>query len=183
MPEFRHPGPARAFRRPTLRVRMTLLYGAVICASGVALLGVAQLLAPGLLQHEVRKTGPSQPGAVTAGHSTPTPLPIGSAVFWNDVVALAIMAGFSLAAGWLIAGRFVRPLRSIITNARDIAAVATSSPSSAGRSMTCSGGWRHRSGRSGTSSPTPRTSCGPRCPPGGRCSRSRWPTRNPRWRR
>jgi signal transduction histidine kinase len=122
MPEFRHPGPARAFRRPTLRVRMTLLYGAVICASGVALLGVAQLLAPGLLQHEVRKTGPSQPGAVTAGHSTPTPLPIGSAVFWNDVVALAIMAGFSLAAGWLIAGRFVRPLRSIITNARDISA-------------------------------------------------------------
>ena len=32
MPEFRRPGPARAFRRPTLRARMTLLYGAVICA-------------------------------------------------------------------------------------------------------------------------------------------------------
>ena len=53
---------------------------------------------------------------------------------------------------------------------------ATSSPNSAKRSTTCSSGWRHRSRRSGTSSPTPPTSCGPRSPPGGRCSRSRSPT-------
>jgi HAMP domain-containing protein len=32
------------------------------------------------------------------------------------------MAVFSLGLGWLIAGRFVRPLRSIITTARDISA-------------------------------------------------------------
>jgi signal transduction histidine kinase len=38
------------------------------------------------------------------------------------VAAFAIMAAFSLVAGWLIAGRFVRPLRSIITTARDISA-------------------------------------------------------------
>jgi signal transduction histidine kinase len=121
MPELRHPGPARAFRRPSLRARMTLLYGAVICASGVALLGVTQLLAPGLLQHGVhKKTGPGQPGAVTAGH--PTRIPVGSEVFWADVAVLVIMAVFSLAVGWLIAGRFVRPLRAIITNARDISA-------------------------------------------------------------
>jgi signal transduction histidine kinase len=101
---------------------MTLLYGAVICASGVALLGVTQLLAPGLFQHEVQKTGPGQPGAVTAGHPTRVPLPVGSGLFWNDVVVLVIMAVLSLAAGWLIAGRFVRPLRSIITTARDISA-------------------------------------------------------------
>ncbi|HEX9538568.1 MAG TPA: HAMP domain-containing sensor histidine kinase [Streptosporangiaceae bacterium] len=123
MPELRHPGPARAFRRPTLRARMTLLYGAVICASGVALLGVTQLLAPGLLQHGVQKAGgPGLPGAVTAGPPTRAPLTIGSAVFWNDVAVLVIMAVFSLVAGWLIAGRFVRPLRAIITTARDISA-------------------------------------------------------------
>jgi signal transduction histidine kinase len=123
MPVFRHPGPARAFRRLSLRARMTLLYGAVICASGVALLGVTQLLAPGLFQHEVHKAGgPGLPGAVTAGHLTRVPLPVGSGLFWNDVVVLVIMAVFSLAAGWLIAGRFVRPLRSIITTARDISA-------------------------------------------------------------
>jgi signal transduction histidine kinase len=123
MPEFRYPGPARAFRRPTLRARMTLLYGAVICASGVALLGVTQLLAPGLLQRGVQKSGgPGLPGAVTAGPPTRVPLTVGSTVFWNDVLVLAIMTVFSLAAGWLIAGRFVRPLRAIITTARDISA-------------------------------------------------------------
>jgi signal transduction histidine kinase len=123
MPEQRRPGPARAFRRPTLRARMTLLYGAVICASGVALLGVTQTLVPGLFQRGVQKArGPGLPGAVTAGPPTRIPLTVGSAVFWNDVASLMIMAVFSLAAGWLIAGRFVRPLRSIITTARDISA-------------------------------------------------------------
>ena len=122
MLSFGYPGFAHGFRRPTLRARMTLLYGAVICASGVALLGVTQTLAPGLLQHDVHKTGPGQPGAVTPEHPTRIPLTIGSAAFWNDVVALVIMAVFSLAAGWLIAGRFVRPLRAIITSARDISA-------------------------------------------------------------
>ena len=122
MPELHRPGPARAFR-PSLRARMTLLYGAVICASGVALLGVTQLLAPGLLQHGGHKAeGPGLPGAVTAGPPTRVPLTIGPSAFWSIVVAFAIMAVFSLAAGWLIAGRFVRPLRAIITTARDISA-------------------------------------------------------------
>jgi signal transduction histidine kinase len=102
---------------------MTLLYGAVICASGAALLGVTQLLAPGLFEHDVHETGgPGQPAAAAAGHPTRTLLTASSAVFWNDLAVLAIMALFSLAAGWLIAGRFVRPLRSIITTARDISA-------------------------------------------------------------
>ena len=122
MPELRHPGPARAFR-PTLRARMTLLYGAVICASVIALLGVTQLLAPGLLVHGVQKAeGPRVPGAVTAGPPTRVPLTIGPSAFWSIVVAFAVMAVLSLAAGWLIAGRFVRPLRAIITTARDISA-------------------------------------------------------------
>jgi signal transduction histidine kinase len=50
------------------------------------------------------------------------PITIGSQVFWEDVATLAVMATISLAAGWLIAGRFVRPLRAIITAARDISA-------------------------------------------------------------
>ncbi len=123
MPELCHPGSTRAFRRPTLRARMTLLYGAVICASGVALLGITTLLAPGLFQHEVQKAGgPGQPGLGTFAAGHPTRIPIGSELFWADVVTLVIMAVFSLAAGWLIAGRFVRPLRAIITTARDISA-------------------------------------------------------------
>jgi signal transduction histidine kinase len=123
MPELRHPGQARVFRHATLRGRMTLLYGAVICASVIALLGVTQLLAPGLLVHGVQKTGGSGlSGAVTPVPPTRVPLTIGSSALWSIVVAFTIMAAFSLAAGWLIAGRFVRPLRAIITTARDISA-------------------------------------------------------------
>jgi signal transduction histidine kinase len=118
-----YPGSALGFRRPSLRVRMALLYGAVICASGVALLGVTQLLAPGLLEHGVqKKAGPGLPGAVMAGPPTRVPLTVGPSAFLSIVVAFAIMAVLSVAAGWLIAGRFVRPLRAIITTARDISA-------------------------------------------------------------
>jgi signal transduction histidine kinase len=116
MPEFWLLGPARAFR-PSLRARMTLLYGAVICASGTVLVTVTQLLAPGLFfRQQHGQAGPGQPGLDRLRTGTLPP------AFWSDVVALAIMAVFSLAVGWLIAGRFVRPLRSIITTARDISA-------------------------------------------------------------
>jgi len=116
--------PASALRfRPSLRARMTLLYGTVICASGIALLGVTQLLAPGLLARVGTKTdGPGLSGAVTADPPARVPLAVGPSAFLSIVVAFAIMAGLSLAVGWLIAGRFVRPLRAIITTARDISA-------------------------------------------------------------
>jgi signal transduction histidine kinase len=104
---------------------MTLLYAALICTSGIALLGVTYLLAPGLLQHRSWQPAPGQtlPPTVAAGHTTG----IFSAFIVSDafraaVAAVAIMAVFSLALGWLIAGRFVRPLRAIITTARDISA-------------------------------------------------------------
>lgn len=118
-----YPDFAVGFRRPGLRARMTLLYGTVICASAVALLGVTQLLAPGLLLHDGHKaSGPSLPGAVPPRPTTPIPLTVGASAFLSIVVAFAIMAALSLAVGWLIAGRFVRPLRAIITAARDISA-------------------------------------------------------------
>jgi signal transduction histidine kinase len=118
-----YPGFALGFRRPGLRARMTLLYGTVICASGAALLGATQLLAPGLLEHGGHKaSGTSVPGAVTPRPPTPVPLTVGTSAFLSIVIALTIMAALSLAVGWLIAGRFVRPLRAIIIAARDISA-------------------------------------------------------------
>ena len=123
MPARRTSRPAA--RRPTLRARMTLLYAALICTSGIALLGITDLLAPGLLQHRSFQAAPGQgrPGTAAGGHSSG----IFSAFITSDsfraaVAAVAIMAVISLALGWLIAGRFVRPLRSIITTARDISA-------------------------------------------------------------
>ncbi len=110
-------------RRPTLQARMALLYAALICTSGITLLGITYLLAPGLLQHRAWSPAPHQPGAPAAGNSSGIfSAFIGSEAFRAAVAAVAIMAVFSLALGWLIAGRFVRPLRAIITTARDISA-------------------------------------------------------------
>ena len=39
-----------------------------------------------------------------------------------SVIALAVMAAVSMGLGWLIAGRVLRPLRTITTTARDISA-------------------------------------------------------------
>jgi signal transduction histidine kinase len=104
---------------------MALLYAALICTSGITVLGITYLLAPGLLQHRAWAAAPGQalPGGITAGHSSGILSPfLGSDAFRAAVAAVAIMAVFSLALGWLIAGRFVRPLRAIITTARDISA-------------------------------------------------------------
>jgi signal transduction histidine kinase len=102
---------------------MALLYAAAICGSGIALIGITDIVAPGLFTRRQHGGGPalSQPGAIHAGPATFAQF-IGSDTFWADVAAVTIMAVFSLAAGWLIAGRFVRPLGSIITTARDISA-------------------------------------------------------------
>ena len=118
---------ASGLRRPTLRGRMTLLYAALICTSVIAVLGITYLLAPGLLQHRSWRRAPDQPlpgtGTATAGHSSGIfSAFIGSESFRAAVVAVAIMAICSLALGWLIAGRFVRPLRTIITAAQHISA-------------------------------------------------------------
>jgi signal transduction histidine kinase len=110
-------------RQPTLRARMALLYAALICTSGITLLGVTYLLAPGLLIHRAWAPASHQPGARPAGHTSGIFSSfIGSDSFRAALAALAIMAVISLVLGWLIAGRFVRPLRSIITTAQDISA-------------------------------------------------------------
>jgi signal transduction histidine kinase len=102
---------------------MALLYAALICTSGMALLGVGYLIAPGLFQQRGWKSAPGQPGAIRSGHTSGIVSAfLFSDAFWTAVTAVAILAVFSLALGWLVAGRFVRPLRSIITTARDISA-------------------------------------------------------------
>jgi signal transduction histidine kinase len=111
------------WRRPTLRARMTLLYATLICTSGITLLGVTYLIAPGVLQHRSWAPAPGQPGAISAGHTSG----VFSAFLFSDAfraaaAAVAIMAAFSLALGWLISGRFVQPLRGIISTAQDISA-------------------------------------------------------------
>ncbi len=107
--------------RRTIRVRLALLFFAVFLASGAALLGVTFEVWQGTT------------GNLTA---TATPVPTGGNPASGIVehssdrhqllvasgTALAIMAGASLVLGWLVAGRFLRPLRTMTATTKAISA-------------------------------------------------------------
>lgn len=107
--------------RRTIRVRLAILVFAVFLASGIAVLAVTVAVWQG-------RTGeltavPAPPGSlrnpavgVTQHSSDRRELLIASGI------ALAMMGGLSLALGWLVAGRFLRPLRTVTTTAREISA-------------------------------------------------------------
>jgi signal transduction histidine kinase len=107
-----HPGqPASVFRqaRVTLRMQLALLY------AGFLTFGAALLLVPVLTIHQAVPQGAD--GRVIAGIQANTQA--------QEIRAVATLAGLvmlSLAAGWLIAGWFLRPLRTITATARDISA-------------------------------------------------------------
>ena len=100
-----------AFRLPrvTLRMQLALLY------AGFLTCGAALLLVPVLTIHQSVPEG-AGPGVI-AGIQAST-----NAQVIRSVGILAGLVILSLAAGWLIAGRILRPLRTITATARDISA-------------------------------------------------------------
>jgi signal transduction histidine kinase len=105
--------------RLTLRTRLTVLYGALFSASVTAVVAVCELLWPNLLREHASQAAPAGsarygqgPGPGYATHSVSVP----------SVLFLAVLIAISLGAGWLVAGRNLRPLRAIIATSRDISA-------------------------------------------------------------
>jgi signal transduction histidine kinase len=95
--------------RVTLQMQLALLY------AGFLTCGAALLLVPILTIHQSIPAGAD--GRVIAGIQANSQAQV--------IRSLAILAGLvmaSLAAGWLIAGRVLRPLRTITAAARDISA-------------------------------------------------------------
>lgn len=100
-------------RRPprlTLRAQLTLLYAGFLVAAGVAVLAVPiftvhSSLAVNASAHDIALMNASQ-----------------QAQQFRATITLLALAGISLVVGWLIAGRFLRPLRTITATARDISA-------------------------------------------------------------
>jgi len=121
-----------------------VLYGGLFFISGAAVLALTyagvshthQAYTRIVHEHAVRPVGPE--GGLEGGPevSEAVPGPTGSIAVLDpnrrnadlrvlafvSVVALAIMAVISIALGWWIAGRVLRPLRTITTAARDISA-------------------------------------------------------------
>jgi len=135
------PGPRRRVRLPggTVRLRLTLLYGGLFLVSGMALLvttyllfrgstGVDLIIPSGLGHSGGRGAGPRlSPQAIREVRR----MYLGSVARNNhglhegllqSGIALAIMTAISIALGWLVAGRVLRPLRTITATTRQISA-------------------------------------------------------------
>jgi signal transduction histidine kinase len=100
------------FRR-TLRTQLTLLYAGPFLVSGALLLTIPIL--------SVRESSPVDPSRIGPSRIPPAD-GVAEPLLTASGVGLAAMGIVSLIIGWFIAGRFLRPLRTITAAARDISA-------------------------------------------------------------
>ena len=112
--------------RSTLRRRLTLFYAALFFASGTAVLLIPLLSIKDVMH--VSHVG--APGSVTAVAQHDTDF---RSLLFSSVFGLVVMAVLSVVFGWLLAGRLLRPLRTIIATAQDISASNLSRRLSLGR--------------------------------------------------
>lgn len=124
---LRHP-------QTTVRGRLTALYGSLFLASGAVLLAITYLLVEHTFPVESQKstgTGGNQiagaiPNARPPNPADPTTLANQLRgqdlhhLLVDSTIALAIMVVISIALGWLVAGRVLRPLRTITATTRSI---------------------------------------------------------------
>jgi signal transduction histidine kinase len=99
--------------RRRLRTQLTLLYAVPFLVSGAFLLSIPIL--------QGRESSPVDPRVGPAAVA-PVPGPDLARVVTASALGLAAMGLIALVLGWLIAGRFLHPLRAITTTARDISA-------------------------------------------------------------
>jgi signal transduction histidine kinase len=108
--------------RRTIRARLAGLFFAVFLASGAVLLAVTVAVwlsrTGGGFHTTHAPAGSLRNPAIGIGQHTSDR----NQLLIASGIALAVMAGASLALGWLVAGRFLRPLRTITTTTREISA-------------------------------------------------------------
>jgi signal transduction histidine kinase len=136
--------------RRTVRLKLTLLYGALFLICGAALLAVVYFLVAQRLPVQLQASGTTTVTGSAASGEVCYASQVGSGGFGggglpssmngcaallnayrngemdqllvDSGIALAIMAAASMGLGWLVAGRVLRPLRTITTTARRISA-------------------------------------------------------------
>ena len=134
-----HSGPARRLRLPrrTARLRLTVLYGAAVFLACAATVLAITYLVYGLLGHKANPpvasvhtpNGVKVPKALILQAEAEVKVAgLGQIAFDRQqllvasAIALAVIAVAAAAIGWLIAGRVLRPLRTITAAARRISA-------------------------------------------------------------
>ncbi|MFC7304344.1 sensor histidine kinase [Streptomyces monticola] len=121
------PAPFRRRFRWTVRLRLTLLYGVLFLVSGAALLIITYILVFTREPQYLVKTigGPyGLPPIDPARFRFPDPGEQREAMLQQlltqSVLALALMSAVSVVLGWLMAGRVLRPVRTMSDKARRI---------------------------------------------------------------
>jgi|HubBroStandDraft_5_1064220.scaffolds.fasta_scaffold01472_4 signal transduction histidine kinase len=121
--------PVAALRLPrrTLRAQLALLYAALFGAAFAALAAVAVIFKPDFLVGTGCHAAPGTPASVGGCQQGPSLSFTGTIGhdFQQNVAGVALIAVIGILAvgiGWLIAGRVLRPLRTITSAARDISA-------------------------------------------------------------
>lgn len=113
----------------TIQVRLTVLYTALFLATSAILLTAVNLLLSSMLQHEIAGIGSrvfsgrppnSAPGSGNRHETDVSRLPDTVLHYQWTVAAITIsvLTVVSVAVGWLVAGRLLRPLRRITITAR-----------------------------------------------------------------
>lgn len=120
--------------RRTVRLRLTLAYGGLFLVSGAVLLAITYVLfrytfhSASIHSYSSRAPDTSLRGRQLPG--LPSPQAQDARQHSSDLhqllivsgIALAVMAAVSVVVGWFVAGRALRPLRTITAAARDISA-------------------------------------------------------------
>ena len=122
--------------RPTARLRLTLLYGGLFTVAGAALLGFTYWLFERGTNDGKRILPTPPPGrGISCLPTDHRCLQLARAwmaqhrfdlhtLLTQSGIALAVMAALAFALGWLVAGRVLRPLRTITAAARRISATS-----------------------------------------------------------
>jgi signal transduction histidine kinase len=114
--------------RRTVRLRLTLLYGCLFLLSGAGLLAITYLLVHNALSGPIRASGGSLPPNASGGivHARANNGLLAQQttdlhqLLVQSAIALSIMAVVSIGLGWLVAGRVLKPLRTMTATARQV---------------------------------------------------------------
>lgn len=118
--------------RPTIRLRLSLIYASLFLGSGACLLAFTYLIVAHLVD-TYSFSFTAQSHGISVGvdilHALQTAQQQQAAAEKRQLlvvsgIALAIMAAASAGLGWVMAGRVLRPLRTITATARQISALS-----------------------------------------------------------